>query len=194
MELILDMNKRYTYADYLTWWDDKRRELINGFIKMMSPAASVSHARVVKRIFVAMDVFLSKKGRCEVFTAPFDVRLPVNGETEDNRLHNVVQPDICLICDSSKLDERGCIGAPDMIVEILSPSTRKYDLNDKYRLYESSGVKEYWVVAPADRDVTVFLLQADGMYAEGILYAGKTKVPVRSLPGLEIDTEVLFRD
>ncbi|MDR1632300.1 MAG: Uma2 family endonuclease [Dysgonamonadaceae bacterium] len=192
MELILDMNRRYTYADYMTWWDDKRRELIDGFINMMSPAATISHARISGKIYYSMCNYINRrKGKCEVFTAPFDVRLPKNGEKEDDKIYTVVQPDICLICDPAKLDERGCIGAPDMIVEVLSPSTRKYDLNDKFRLYEASGVKEYWVVEPKS-DISVFLLQEDGVYAEGIVYAGKVKVPVHNLPGLEIDTEELF--
>ncbi|GHT61379.1 hypothetical protein AGMMS50239_12190 [Bacteroidia bacterium] len=192
MELTLDMNRRYTYADYMTWWDDKRRELINGFIKMMSPAASMSHARISGRIYNSMYNYVNRrKGKCEVFTAPFDVRLPKNGEKEDNEIYTVVQPDICLVCDSAKLDERGCIGAPDMIVEVLSPSTRKHDLNDKYRLYETSGVKEYWVIEPKS-DVTIFLLQEDGTYDKGIVYTEKVKVPVHSLPGLEIDIEELF--
>lgn len=193
MELTLDMNRRYTYADYMTWWDDTRRELIDGFIHLMSPAASMSHARISGRIYNPMYNYLNRrKGKCEVFTAPFDVRLPKNGEKEDDKIYTVVQPDICLVCDPAKLDERGCLGAPDMIVEVLSPSTRKHDLNDKYRLYEASGVKEYWVVEPKS-DVTVFLLQEDGAYAKGIVYADKTKIPMHSLPGLEIDMEELFR-
>lgn len=192
MELILNPNRRYTYADYMTWWDDKRRELIDGFIQVMSPAASLSHARISGRIYHAVYNYIALHGgQCEVFTAPFDVRLPKNGEKEDNEIHTVVQPDICLVCDPSKLDEHGCIGAPDMIVEVLSPSTRKHDLNDKYRLYETSGVKEYWVAEPKS-DVTVFLLQEDGAYAKGIVYTGKVKIPVHSLPGLEIDMEKLF--
>ncbi|MDR3250855.1 MAG: Uma2 family endonuclease [Tannerella sp.] len=193
MELTLDMNKRYTYADYMTWWDDKRRELIDGFIKMMSPAATLSHAKSVARInYCLFDYIKGHKGQCQVFTAPFDVRLPKNGEKEDNKIFSVVQPDICVVCDPSKLDERGCLGAPDMIVEVLSPSTRKHDLNDKYRLYEAYGVKEYWVVEPKSKDVAVFILQDDNTYAEGLIYTGKVNIPVQSLPGLEIDSEDLF--
>ncbi|MDR0815121.1 MAG: Uma2 family endonuclease [Bacteroidales bacterium] len=193
MELVLDMNRQYTYADYLTWWDDKRRELINGFIKMMSPAATMSHAVVVGRVFNAAYNHINRNhGSCKVFTAPFDVRLPRNGEKANNKIYSVVQPDIIVVCDPSKLDEAGCIGAPDMVVEVLSPSTRKYDLHDKFNLYEASGVKEYWTIAPKDKDVTVFLLQDDGKYSEGTLYTGNVKIPVQSLPGLEIDTQDLF--
>jgi len=194
MELILDMQKRYSYADYLTWLDDKRRELFEGFIKMMSPAPTASHAKAVVTIAARLFNYIDRrKGQCEVFAAPFDVRLPQNGEKEDEKIYTVVQPDICLVCDPEKIDERGCIGAPDMIVEVLSPSTRKHDLNDKYRLYEAAGVKEYWVAALKDRDVTVFLLHENGAYAEGVIYTGAMKIPVRSLPGLELEADDLFR-
>jgi Uma2 family endonuclease len=194
MEVVLDLNQRYTYADYLTWWDDKRRELVGGLVKMMSPAASVSHARVVVNIINLMVNYIRKhKGKCEVFTAPFDVRLPKNGEKENHLIQTVVQPDIVVVCNPEKIDEKGCLGAPDLIVEILSPSTRRYDLNDKYNLYEAFGVKEYWVIAPKDKDVTVFLLQENGRYNEGIIYADPAIIPVQTLSGLEIDSKDLFR-
>ncbi|MDR1022482.1 MAG: Uma2 family endonuclease [Prevotellaceae bacterium] len=192
MELTLDMNRQYTYADYLQWLDDKRRELINGFIRMMS-APATTHARVVRDLNAILYNFISRrKGKCEVFAAPFDVRLPKNGEKDDDKIFSVVQPDIVVICDLSKIDEKGCLGAPDMVVEVLSPDTRKYDLNDKFNLYEASGVKEYWTVAPADKDVTVFLLQENGRYDKGVIYRSGAKIPVQTLPGLEVDTEELF--
>ncbi|MDR1762651.1 MAG: Uma2 family endonuclease [Dysgonamonadaceae bacterium] len=194
MELALDAAKRYSYADYLTWFDEKRRELYNGFIKLMSPAPVLSHATVVGNIYADMRQYIRlNKGKCKLFVAPFDVRLPVNGETDDDKIYTVVQPDVCLVCDLSKLDERGCLGAPDLVVEVLSPSTRKNDLNDKYLLYEKAGVKEYWVIAPSkDKDVTVFLLQDDGKYAPGQFYDEHSLIPVKSLPGLEIRAEELF--
>lgn len=136
--LDLDETKRYTYADYLTWFDDKRRELINGFIRMMSPAASTKHARVSSELVYAMTSFIKKrKGKCLVFDTPFDVRLPnKTGETADDKIDTVVQPDICLICDLSKLDKRGCIGVPDLVIEILSPSNSKYDVTEKFDTYQ----------------------------------------------------------
>jgi Uma2 family endonuclease len=198
MEVSLDLTKRYSYADYLTWMDDKRREIIDGFVKMMSPAASLTHARISRRLMSAFDRHIDPyHGGCEIFDAPFDVRLPKNGEREDNQLYTVVQPDICVVCDPSKLDGKGCLGAPDMIIEILSPANRKYDLNDKYRLYERSGVKEYWVIEPKNQDVTVFLLDESGKYADGVFYSienGNTKIPVNTLPGLEIDAEKIFNN
>ncbi|MDR1022483.1 MAG: Uma2 family endonuclease [Prevotellaceae bacterium] len=192
MELTLDMSRQYTYADYLQWLDDKRRELINGFIRIMSSPAT-THARVVNRLNITLSYFISRhNGKCEVFVAPFDVRLPKNGEKDDNKIFSVVQPDIVVVCDPSKIDEKGCLGAPDMVVEVLSPSTRKYDLNEKFNLYEASGVKEYWIVEPFVKDVAVFLLQENGRYAERAIYRSGAKIPVQTLPGLEVDTEKLF--
>jgi len=193
MELSLDMNRRYTYADYLTWLDDKSRELIHGFIQMMSPAPRMEHARVNTKILWNLESIVKrKKGKCEVFTAPFDVRLPKRGETTDEKIDTVVQPDICVICDESKLDEGGCCGAPDMIVEILSPSTIKRDVSDKFALYEESGVKEYWIVHPKDKAITIFLLQENGKYDAGTLYELKGKVPVHVFDNYLIDLDDIF--
>ena len=193
MELSLDMNKRYTYADYLTWWDDKARELIHGVIKMMSPAPRVEHARVSKNIYRYFDAIVKRNnGKCEVFYAPFDVRFPKHGETADDMIDTVVQPDICVICDLSKLDEWGCCGAPDMIVEILSPSTLKKDVTEKFVLYEEFGVKEYWIVHPKDKAITVFLLQKDGKYNAGTIYELKGKVPVHIFDNYLIDLNDIF--
>lgn len=122
------------------------------------------------------------------------MRLPKNGETADNKIYTVVQPDICIICDKSKLDERGCLGAPDMIVEILSLSTQKYDLNEKFNLYEAAGVKEYWVVSPKEKGVNVFILQPDGKYDNGTVYEGKVDIPVGVLSGLSLSTDDIFED
>jgi len=193
MELSLDLNRRYTYADYLTWLDDKARELINGFIKMMSPAPISAHARVSSNITWYLESVVRKnKGKCQVFYAPFDVRLPKNGETAYDKIDTVVQPDICVICDPSKIDERGCCGAPDMIVEILSPSTAKKDMTEKFTLYEESGVKEYWIVHPKDKAINVFLLQENGKYDEGALYELEGKVPVHIFDNYLIDLDDIF--
>jgi len=190
--LNLDESKRYTYADYLTWLDDKRRELINGFIHLMS-APNVIHARITHLMNWVMESLVRKrKGKCHIYHAPFDVRLPVNGEIDDDKIYDVVQPDICVICDLSKLDVRGCIGAPDLIVEVLSPSTLKYDWNYKFNLYERAGVREYWIVDPKSKTVNVFLLQPDGKYDYGTVYECNQKAPVHIFEGLEIDLNELF--
>ena len=190
--LDLDESKRYTYADYLTWLDDKRRELINGFIHLMS-APNELHARISSNWGFGARIFIQKKkGKCRVYHAPFDVRLPLKNETADDKIYDVVQPDICVICDLSKLDEKGCIGAPDLIVEVLSPSTLKYDWNYKFNLYEAAGVREYWIVDPKAKAVNVFLLQPDGKYDLGTVYEYNQKAPVHIFKGLEIDLNELF--
>jgi Uma2 family endonuclease len=188
MELSLDLNKRYTYADYLTWLDDKRRELVDGFIRMMSAPTS-RHQEISMNLSGGLfNIIMENKGKCGVFPAPFDVRLPKNGEKEDNLIYTVVQPDICIVCDPSKLDERGCLGAPDFIAEIQSPSTAKYDLNEKFNLYEAVGVHEYWVVFPyyGDKSIMQFILQPDGKYDKGTLYE-TGKIPVNIFDSIEID-------
>ena len=193
MELSIDLNKRYTYAEYLTWLDGQTRELIHGLIHKMSPSPRLEHARISARVFRNLDtIILRNKGKCEVFTAPFDVRFPKQGETADDKIDTVVQPDICVVCDPSKLDYRGCCGAPDMIVEILSPSTIKKDVIEKFALYEESGVKEYWIVYPLDKVIQVFLLQETGKYDEGAMYERTGKVPVHIFDNHPVDLEDIF--
>lgn len=174
--LTLSLNKRYTYADYLTWFDDKRRELIDGFISLMSGPVR-KHQKVSGKVFNRLFNYLEKKN-CEVYSAPFDVRLPKNGETDDNKIYNVVQPDIVVVCDLAKLDDKGCIGAPDLIVEILSPSTSKKDLKDKFFLYESSGVTEYWIAYPTENTIHKFTLNTKNKYElKGMFVEGDTISP-----------------
>jgi Uma2 family endonuclease len=194
MEVSLDPQKQYTYADYLTWLDDKRRELINGFVNMMS-APKMRHQKVSMSLGAELHSIIKRnKGKCEVFHAPFDVRLPKNGEKDDNLIYTVVQPDICIVCDPSKLeDERGCLGAPDFIAEIQSPSTAKYDLHEKFMLYETVGVCEYWVVFPYEKSIVQFILQPDGKYDKGTLYE-TGKIPVNTLNGIEIDLKDIYNE
>ena len=191
MALVLDLEKRYSYADYLTWADDKVRELIDGFIKMMSPKPKPIHQVISLSIGAELRYLIKKhKGKCEVYP-DIDVRLPKNGEIEDSEIYTVVSPDISVICDQSKIDNKGCLGAPDMIIEIQSFSTAKYDLTTKFDLYQSSGVKEYWVVYPNEKGVEVFLLQHDGKYDEGTRYETGT-VPVHIFGDCEIDIDEIF--
>ena len=189
-EIILDPAKQYTYAEYLTWTDNKRRELIDGIARIMS-APVILHAKISRNIFDGFWSFIKKrKGKCEVFYAPVDVRLPKKGETADHKIFTVVQPDICVICDPSKIDDKGIIGAPDLVVEVQSPSTARLVMGTKFELYEEAGVKEYWVVYPK-AGLTVFLLQDNGKYDAGItydiVYTPNAKVPVHTIEGLEID-------
>jgi Uma2 family endonuclease len=190
----LDAAKRYTYADYLTWFDDVRRELIDGFIHLMSAPVRIHQQFSANLNFLITTFIRKKKGKCRIYYAPFDVRLPKNNKTADDEVHNVVQPDICVVCDLSKLDDRGCIGAPDLMVEVLSPSSFKKDWTKKRDLYEESGVREYWLVDPKEKTVHVFILQPNGKYNSGTKYEYHQKAPVHIFEGLEIDLKELFED
>ena len=175
--------KRYTYADYCSWEDDVRRELIDGVPYAMS-APSRSHQKTSMQLSVLLGNFLKGKP-CEVFAAPFDVRL--NADTRDD---TVVQPDVLVVCDESKLDEKGCIGAPDLAIVILSPSTAMRDKVLKYRWYLRSGVREYWIVSPDDKTVMVCILK-NGEYVT-TTYGGDEAVPVHVLEGCIIDLPEVF--
>jgi len=190
----LDESKHYSYADYLTWFDDRRRQVINGIARLMF-APTTGHAQISSKILVKMAIHIEKqKGKCQVISAPFDVRLPQNGETANDKINTVVQPDICVVCDLSKLDRRGCLGAPDLIVEIQSPSTARNDLTEKFSVYESAGVREYWIVFPKEKAITVFLLQENGKYDKGTTYEFEGVVQSSVLHGLDMDIEELFKD
>lgn len=155
----LDLNKKYSYADYLLWQIKERVELIKGKIAEMSPAPSATHQRVLRRINYIFETFFINHP-CELFFAPFDVRL-LNKKlsTKDKDIYNVVQPDLIVVCDANKIDERGCLGAPDLIVEILSPGNSKKEMKVKYELYEEAGVKEYWIIHPAEKQLLVYVLE-----------------------------------
>jgi len=182
---------KFTYGDYLTWPEAERWELIDGVAYAMTPAPSVAHQRLVREILTQINIFLGG-GPCEVFAAPFDVRLPEAGEADADIL-TVVQPDIAVICDPAKLDERGCRGAPDVVIEVISPATAVRDQIHKVALYEKHGVKEYWLVHPTDRLVTIRLLGAEGRYGLPQIHEATGTLPVASLPGLEIDLDAAFR-
>jgi len=184
---------RYSYADYLTWLDDKRREIIDGIAKLMQFSVTVKHAELSIEISYKLKRYIEKRrGKCKVFHAPIDVCLPKNGETADDKIYTVVQPDVCVICDLSKLEERCCLGAPDLVVEVQSPSTGRYDLTKKFRAYEEAGVREYWVVFPKKVSITIFHLKEDGRFDEGTVFRMDDKVISHVLEGLEIDMKELF--
>ena len=186
-------NQKWTYADYLTWDDGQRWELIEGDAYCMSPAPGLAHQRVSRILTRMIDNGLIGK-RCELFAAPFDVRLSGQCQTSDNCVDTVVQPDISVICDRSKLDERGCNGVPDLVIEILSSSTAAYDIKTKYDLYERFGVREYWLIHPIDRTLLVHKLGDYGRYAVADRYAGGDKVVVGILPEIVIDLAEVFSE
>lgn len=191
--LNLDFNKRYSYADYLTWMDDVRRELFDGFIKLMTPAPSRKHQGISFNLSGLFRNYLINKP-CKAYYAPSDVRLPkVKSKKSDQDIYTVVQPDLYVVCDLSKLDDRGCLGAPDLIIEIISPKNSQRDTKDKFEIYQSHGVREYWIVGPADETVNVFLLDESGKYQFKGLYAGDDKIPVNIFNGdLTIDLTEVF--
>jgi Uma2 family endonuclease len=164
-------------------------EIIRGKIFRMAPAPTSKHQHVSGNLFFLIKKYLVKK-RCNCFTAPFDVILPSIGK-DFNASDKVVQPDLVVICDPSKIQEKGCFGAPDWIIEILSPFTAKKDLQIKFDLYEEAGVKEYWIVEPINESVEVFVLE-NGRYKRIKAYAQDDKVPCHTLLGLEIDLTEIF--
>lgn len=182
--------RKHTYADYLTWPDNERWELINGLPYNMTPAPSIEHQRISRELVLQFAGYLASK-TCEVFYSPFDVRLPLAQE-KDEDIETVVQPDLAIICDRSKLDNRGCKGAPDLIIEIISPATAKKDMQEKFLLYERSGVKEYWLVFPLDRVIDVYALNEDIKYERTGLYQYPDKIKVGIFADLDIDLGSVF--
>ncbi len=187
----LDITKTYTYADYLKWAFDERLELIKGKIFKMSPAPGSVHQRISFRLTLWLGNYLEGK-LCELFVAPFDVRLPrLSGE--DKEIITVVQPDICVVCDPSKIDTRGCLGAPDLIIEILSPGNNKKELKNKYEVYEEAGVLEYWIIHPEQKTFFKYTL-IEGRFQPSKLLTIGDVITTPILSGLVLNLDALFAD
>lgn len=192
----LDLTKRYTYADYLTWQFDEMVELIRGKVFRMSPAHGTSHQWISGELFFQIKTHLKEKP-CQVFTAPFDVRLPLPPDKQsDHKTDTVVQPDISVVCNLSKLDTRGCKGAPDWIIEILSKGTAQKDFNEKFDLYQHAGVREYWIIHPHEQTVLAYTLNESGKYhlIRQKAFVRNERVPVSTFNGLEIILDEIFED
>lgn len=187
----LENNKGFTYKDYLQWDDDQRWELIEGVAFNMTPAPSRKHQQVSMELARQISNFLKGK-QCEVYASPFDVRLPEKGEPDDE-IKTVVQPDISVICDKIKLDNRGCRGAPDLIIEIVSPFTARKDLKDKMFLYERYGVKEYWIVHPEEKILMRYKLE-NNRYGRAEIFSDEDTLGTGLLEGLEIDLAAVFSE
>lgn len=185
-----DPSVTYTYADYLQWKFEERLELFRGKIFKLS-APNTKHQVIAGNLFYLTKSFLSKH-ECQVFIAPFDVRLPRKNRKKDNEITTVVQPDICIVCDPSKIDDRGCCGAPDLIVEILSPGNSKKEIKLKYQLYEEAGVKEYWIVNPAEENIVAFILNEQGKFSGLKMYAGEDIIQSIAVPGLNVNLTEIF--
>jgi len=176
--------QQYTYADYCTWPDSERWELIEGVPYAMSLVPNQQHQKISVELTVQFGVFLKGKS-CELFTAPFDVRLNVN-EDDDT----VCQPDLLVVCDHSKLDGKCCNGAPDLVIEISSPSTARHDRVIKLRLYQKAGVREYWIVDPETKTVQVCTLQNGQYIIRG--YTDEDTPEVEILTGCEVNLKDVF--
>ncbi|MDI6735652.1 MAG: Uma2 family endonuclease [bacterium] len=182
--------ERFTYKDYLSWPDEERWELINGVAYNMSPAPSRRHQDILRELSMQISNYLVNKP-CRIYFAPFDVRLPENDEIDDE-IETVVQPDIVVFCARNKLDDRGARGAPDIVIEILSPYTAKKDMVTKRSLYERHKVGQYWIVNPQTEEVVIFKLK-DNKYGEPEEYKKEDRVKVDIFEDLEIDLGKIFK-
>ncbi len=183
MTLALRDHAYHTYADYLAWPEDVRYELIDGMAYLMAPAPTLEHQDIAGEIYFQLRRALEGQS-CRAFIAPLDVRLP-KGEELDEEVDTVVQPDVLVVCHARKLNRRGVRGAPDFVVEVLSPATAGHDYLLKRRAYERAGVREYWLVHPTDRMLTCYRL-VDGRYGEPVMQELSGTTAISVLPGVEI--------
>lgn len=190
---LLEPTATYSYADYLRWTFEERVEIIKGKFFNMSPAPVRIHQEVSVRLLTLFSNYLQGK-KCKVYHAPFDVRLPGKPDDPYDKVRSVVQPDISIICNEKILDDNGCNGAPDLIVEIISPSTENRDLNQKYHLYQENKVKEYWIAYPKEELLDVFLLDQDSnQYMPAERYGINDDVPIRLFDGYSLRCIDIFR-
>ncbi|SEG57394.1 Endonuclease, Uma2 family (restriction endonuclease fold) [Halpernia humi] len=188
----LDMHKTYSYADYVLWKFQERVELLKGKIFKMSPAPNISHQNISLRL--TNIIFSSLQNRkCNLFVAPFDVAL-INKKksTSENEIFTVVQPDLCIICDAEKLaDGKKCVGAPDLIIEILSPGNSEKEMDIKFDLYEEAGVLEYWIVSPSEKTVLVYALK-EGKYIGLKPFSESQTLTSTVFPEIKINLKEVF--
>jgi len=178
-------DKHYTYSDYQKWDDDVRRELIDGNVYLMA-GPNRRHQGISRNLTLQFGNFLKGKS-CKLYVAPFDVRL--NADTLDD---TVVQPDLIIIYDHSVLDDAGCKGVPDMVVEILSPSTAQYDLTTKFNRYQKAGIREYWIVDPKNETLAVHIIKNGNYITQA--YTNKETAPVHVLEGCIINLSEVFEE
>jgi Uma2 family endonuclease len=182
---------RYTYADYLTWQMEEMVELIKGKVFKRVALPGVNHQGVSENIFNKLSTHLEKM-QGKVFTAPFDVRLPLKSKKNED-INTIIQPDICVICNPEKLDELGCVGAPDLIVEILDLGNNRKDVHDKYFVYEEAGVKEYWIVLPYSWCLQINRL-VNGKYKPSKLFTIGDIVKSDAVEGFQLDLTEVFEN
>lgn len=190
---IKNIDKTFTYSDYASWPDDKRYEVIAGMAYSMAPGANDMHQDASTELVYQFRAYLKDK-RCKVYHTPFDVILPEKDETFDTA-SNVVQPDVFIVCNKDKITRKGCCGAPDLVVEILSPLSVKRDIKEKRKLYQRFGIKEYWILDPIYRTVQVHKLDKDGKYSFPETYTEEDKIKVGIFNNeLEIDLAIIFAE
>ncbi len=199
-----DKEGLFTYKDYLSWPEDERWELINGVAYNMSPAPNRRHQGVLTYI-TGQFILHFDSHPCRVYVPPFDVLLPVPewDQAEEDVIDTVVQPDLVVICNPARLTEQGCTGAPDFVLEILSPSTAYKDMEDKLRLYESRGVREYWIINPGNDTLLVYSVVPQGAndpsttqrqagFCKPVLFTREGTVEPRIFPDLTLSLERIF--
>ena len=183
------INGLYTYAEYLLWQFEERVELLKGKLFKMS-APSPAHQVVQSTLNIELGLYFRNQ-KYQIYPAPFDVRLPAKGETGD-AIHTVVQPDLCVVCDRTKIDSRGCIGAPDLVIEIISPGNSKKELKQKFKLYEEAGVREYWVIHPSEEYVIVNVLENNHYKTLSPIVDDEVHSVI--FPTLKVHTKEIFRN
>ena len=184
MELLIDLKKRYTLTDYLSWTDDRIRGLIDGVVKLMSPSANFRHQKICFNVNSEIQKIIDKNN------SDYEVCQDLDVIFSDN---TVVRPDVLVVCDASKLASGRCCGVPDLVVEIQSASTARYDLTEKFQTYEKFSVPEYWVIYPYENVIHVFKLQSDGKYAAPVVYE-KGAIPLFFISeSCEVSHEIIFK-
>lgn len=189
----LDLTQTYSYADYLSWQLDEFLELIKGRISLMSPAPNVKHQTISMNISRLLSSYFMRK-QCRVYAAPFDVRLYDRNKSilASQDIHTVVQPDLCVICNLELLDEQGCNGAPDWMIEIVSKGTRQKDIQIKYQLYQEAGVTEYWLVYPEEQMIHQFILDENSRYQLTTMAVCPDALASHLFPELMVDLREVF--
>ncbi len=183
----LNLNKLYTYTDYLSWKFEERVELLKGKVFKMA-APNTGHQTISGDLYIELRQYFKNKP-CRLFYAPFDVRLPI---PKGDKMYTVVQPDLCVFCDKNKIDKRGAEGAPDLVIEILSPGNSKRDTKDKLNIYEESGIKEYWIVRPDEKNVSIYVLDEKGEYVGLKPFTEDDKLQSAAFDGLQFELKHIF--
>lgn len=182
-------NQPYTYADYLSWPEDVRAEIIDG-VPFMHASPSRIHQEILSEMHRQIANFLVGTD-CKVYPAPFHVVLSLENEEEQDS-KDVFEPDITIVCDAAKLDDDGCKGSPDLVMEITSPSTARKDKIEKFNKYEQAGIKEYWIIGPQDKVVSVFTLDENHRFGRPGVYSEKDKVNVSIIDKMVIELNMVF--